>query len=258
MTQTLSLGPLQINLYSALIGLGVLLPVVWQLLHSGDERVLADVMIIGLLALVAGRIGYVAVHWTYFENHREQIVSLASSGYSEHLALLLAWGLESGMLRVFRPTAYVLRLSPYTFLAIITCVGIGASIGCISSGCAFGREVFWQNGIYRLGWLIRADWPDAFGVHNPRWPTQAIMAMWLAFCYGSALFWQRRGQLALGQTLAVWVLLFSMGDSVIQLLRADESLLIRNIRIEQYFNLILFILSIYTLFHRYRPTSQHT
>ena len=251
MTQTLSLGPLQISLYSALIGLGVLLPVAWQLLHSGDERVLTDVLIIGLLALVAGRIGYVAVHWAYFDDHRAQIVSLASPGYSEHLALLLAWSVGC-------KTLQAPRLTPHAFLAIATLVGIGASIGCIPSGCAFGREVFWQDGTYRLGWLIRADWPDAFGVNNPRWPTQAIMAMWLAFCYGSALLWQRRGRLAPGQMLVVWVLLFSIGDSVIQLLRADESLLIRNIKIEQYFNLILFILSIYTLSYRYRPTHQHT
>ena len=245
MPQILSLGLLQINLYSALIGAGVLLPLAWQLLRTHDERVLTEVLIVGLLALAAGRVGYVAIHWSYFDEHREQIMSLASPGYSEHLALLVAWGAGRGAWSVLRPT-------PHVLLAIVTFVGIGASIGCIPNGCAFGREVFWQNGVNSLGWLIRADWPDAFGVNNPRWPTQSLMAAWLVFCFGSALFWQRRGRLAAKQMLTVWVLLFSIGDSVIQLLRADESLFIRNIRIEQYFDLILFILSLYILFHRYR------
>lgn len=247
-------------MYTLLIGLGAALPLAWQVWRTHDERVVTYALVAGSSAVFAGRIGYVAIHWGYFNAHREQIVSLASPGYSEHLALLAVWGV--GLLaqspHALRAAS---RAASYALLAITvaTFIGIGASLGCISQGCAFGKEVFWQDGVKTLGWLLRADWPDAFGVRNPRWPTQALMAGWLLFCWLIVLLLQRRyASITDARLPMVWLLLFAIGDSANQLLRADETLFIRNIRIEQYFDVILFILSLYRLIHSYPPTTPQT
>ena len=243
------------DVYTALIGLGAALPLMWQLWHTHDERVLTYAFVIGLAALLAGRAGYVAIHWGYFGEHREQVFSLSNPGFSEHLVLLGAWSVGRIAWSVKRVTA-----TPFNLLLIAsaTWVGIGASIGCITAGCAFGREVFWQNGAQSVGWLLRVDWPDSLGISNPRWPTQLFMAIWLLISWVILIASYRWRGLSPAQLLTIWLMLFAIGDSAIQLLRADETLLFRNIRIEQYFDVILFILSLYRLIHRNTPTTPQT
>ena len=240
-------------MYTLLIGLGAALPLAWQVWRTRDERILTAALVVGIATLVAGRLGYIAMHWNFFSANREQIVSLMSPGYSEHLALLAGWGAACLASRVLQLKAHALLL-----VSAATLIGIGASVGCIAPGCAYGREVFWQDGTQALGWLLRVDWPDAFGVRNPRWPTQLLMVIWL--CVDWVLVWvlHHRQGLKTAPLVWIWLLAFALGDSAIQLLRADETLFMRNIRIEQYFDVILFILSLYRLIHSYPPNRPQT
>lgn len=124
-----------------------------------------------LAALVFGRVGFVLQHLDYFSQHPNDAISFTrATGLSASWALLAAY--LSGWV--------YLKGQPHMqfwLVRVMTCIGIGASIGCINSGCGYGSEV-WPDS-HPLLWLISADLPDAYGVSNPRLPTQLMLAIWL-------------------------------------------------------------------------------
>jgi prolipoprotein diacylglyceryltransferase len=245
--------------YTFLIGLAALVSVAWAWFNTRDARIFSVALITAVFALAFGRAGYVLLNWDYFSEHTIEIVSL--TGLLEHGALV---GGALGAACAMRLYPNALRPSHIASAAIV--IGIAASIGCIPSGCAYGREVFWQDGANSPGWLLRVDWPDAYGVNNPRWPTQALLAGWLFA--GTAILvvvtrWQggkvtdgasnrsvtlsplhpssfdyRSG--GSGQAL---VILFALGDFFIQFLRADPAITLGGLRIYQWFDLALGMLA---------------
>lgn len=252
----ISLGPLEVNLYTALIGLAVLATLGWRYWRKGQSG--WQVVALGVLGVLFGRIGYIALHGDYFADHRGDLTALiAQPGYAEHAAWLAVW-LMALLWR--RLPAQFGRLDMLLLVVMASAIGVGASLGCIPNGCAYGREVFWQDGTRALGWLLRVDWPDAYSNANPRWPTQLFMAGWLCLCAAACFACQRRMKLAPASTafLHFWTVMFALGDLIIQLFRGDDSLYIRNFRIQQYFDVILFILSLYGLIHSYPHDHPHT
>jgi len=250
------LGPIEVNLYTALIGLAVLLILGWHDWRKGQSG--WQIIALGLLGILAGRIGYVALHWDYFADHRSDITALMNQpGYAEHTAWLAVWLMALLWQRL--PTRFG-RLDTLLIVVMASTIGMGASLGCIPNGCAYGREVFWQDGIRSLGWLLRVDWPDAFSIANPRWPTQLLMPGWLLICAVACFVCQRRSKDSSPSNLLLhlWTVMFAAGDFIIQLYRGDDALYIRNFRIQQYFDVILFILSLYMLIHSYPHDRPHT
>jgi prolipoprotein diacylglyceryltransferase len=116
---------------------------------------------------------------------------------------------------------------------LFTLAGIGASVGCIPAGCAYGREVYWTDGWL---WSLRADWPDATLINNPRLPTQLCMALWLGVCL--CIVWlarTRHWRIAQGGWMLLsWVTLFALGDFIIQFARADAMPMLGPLRISQW------------------------
>jgi hypothetical protein len=123
-------------------------------------------------------------------------------------------------------------------------ISIAAALGCIPNGCGFGREVFWQtDGAGSLAWLLRADWPDATLTRNPRWPTQALLAGWLAL--GPVLLWiLTRRPVLLRVVMPAALLWFAACDFMAQSTRGDMALMLTNLRVFQWFDVILALLSI--------------
>ncbi|MCS6846253.1 MAG: prolipoprotein diacylglyceryl transferase [Anaerolineae bacterium] len=257
--QFISFGPLTLNLYTVLIALAVLAPLAWAWLQARDGRIFTVALVAACFALAFGRAGYVALNWDYFREHTNEILSLA--GLSEHGAIaggVIAYCVLRLASRVSRPASQSLnsQFSIFNFQFIL--VGIAASIGCIPNGCAYGREVFWQtDGEHSLAWLLHADWPDAYSISNPRWPTQMFMAGWLAVA-GASWAVLTRGQgdretrrqgdretrynycypVPLSPLLLV-TLSFAVGDFLIQFLRGDPAPVLAGLRIYQWFDLAL-------------------
>ncbi len=197
---------------------------------------LTALLILAVAAVTAGRAGYVLLNVDYFRDHMNEIVTLASPGYWGHAAIaggLVAWW-SIGRLRR--------RIAPAPLIILASLIGIGASVGCIPSGCAYGREVFWTDGWL---WHLRADWPDMYSINNPRLPVQAGMAVWLAICAGSALavLWaaHRRHLQSSIRGIALWLTLFAIGDFSLQFLRADPMPSFGPLRIAQWADMALFI-----------------
>ena len=168
--------------------------------HRRDQvawaRLLDLHLVLAAVAVLAGRIGYVAANSAYFAAHVSEIVDFAGVP-GLHAQSALAGAAVGGLLmRQLRAAAFAICL-----------VGVAASLGCIPQGCGAGCEVFWTDGM--LPWLLRVDWPDATLMRNPRLPTQIFTAIWLAACA------------ALAMRRPVWALaVAALGDRLISLLRA--------------------------------------
>jgi prolipoprotein diacylglyceryltransferase len=228
--QHISVGLFTLNLYTALVGLGALAALAWCLWRTRNWDLLNYAIIVGVGALAAGRVGYVALHWGYYAEHGDEILSLASPspGFQEHFALLGAWLACKGLSKKAKSLA--LGLLPFAFCLFTSCIGIAASIGCIPNGCAYGKEVFWVDG---AAWLLRVDWPDAYTINNPRLPTQLFMAAWQA---GILLISKKvagRSQ----KFLPLYFLLFAAGDFAFQFLRGDAGPLWFGLRAAQWLDL---------------------
>jgi prolipoprotein diacylglyceryltransferase len=153
-------------------------------------------LVLAAVAVVAGRIGYVAANSTYFAAHVSEMIDFTRTPGLHAQAALAGAAVVGLLMRRMRAAALT-----------ICFVGIAASLGCIPQGCGAGREVFWIDGT--LPWLLRVDWPDATLMRNPRLPTQIFTVIWLAACAALAL---RRPACALAVA--------ALGDRLVGLLRA--------------------------------------
>lgn len=257
--QFISLSPLTLNLYTVLIGLAAFVSLAWAWVEMRDARIFTIALIVAIFTLTFGRAIYVALNWDYFREHTNEIISLA--GLSEHGAIMGGlfvfvaarggeWGVGGGESVTYSrlPTPRSL-LPTFHFLLLFTSVAIAASLGCIPNGCAYGREVFWQtDGEHSLAWLLRADWPDAYSIRNPRWPTQALLAIWLAIVGLGLTVWAQRRPASdrkarqPGSVLpapACLILAFAIGDFLIQFLRGDPAAMWGGLRIYQWLDLAL-------------------
>lgn len=201
--------------YADWVALGALTGVVALLAQRArtvDDaaRLLTACVTVGAFALVLGRAGHALLNLDYFREHAGELISVRSSGFAATPAL---FGGFIGWLVTGR------RIPAGDAILTATLIGVGACLGCAQSGCGYGREVFWQDG--GLGWLLRADLPDAYTLSNPRLPTQALTAAWLI---ASALtVWAVALRRAPGATWALpaYIVMVCLGDAVIEGWRAD-------------------------------------
>ncbi len=238
MSTQIIFGPLSLSSYTFWIGLCALPGIAWCLWHGGaswrDRLHIVDaLLLIGVCALAAGRAGYIALNATYFAERPAEVTLAPAAGISEHAAI-------AGMLVGWRLSSRMKRPHPVSLAALASLVGIGASIGCISNACAYGREVFWTDGIL---WHLRADWPDAYSMSNPRLPTQILMAAWLVVCVAIPIVASLRTKGA-AHPLLIWTLFFSAGDFVLQFGRADATMMFFGLRVQQGLDMGLFVLAI--------------
>ena len=239
--QVISLGPLTLNAYTFLItgaALGSLGVGWWQ---SRDARLPPAALIIASFALLFARAGYVILNWAYFREHVAEIATRDGlTGLSEHAAIL---GVVCGLTCVRNVSSVAFKPS-FVLLACVF-IAVAASLGCIPNGCAYGREVFWQtDGPASLAWRVRADWPDAYGLNNPRWPVQGLLAAWLVLAGIGVWLWVRTNRPSKSPWLALVLMLmsFAAGDFVLQYLRGDPALMFASLRVYQWLDLGLIAL----------------
>lgn len=169
----------------------------------------------GLAALAVGVLGarltHVLANWEYFSERGWTGILLPKAGLSWHGGLLA--GLAGLALWAWRTRqqdestmsalhAMLAALAPALLLGIA-----GGWLGCLLGGCAYGRALPPPQRFYTV------DWPDLYGVHAFRLPSQLFGLLLVAALLATLRLWQRRPGLML--------VAYGMGDFLIACTRGD-------------------------------------
>lgn len=214
--------------FSLILGLGATLGLLWIAWRApakaGLPRLDAGLLVL-LGGLLGGRAGFVADHWSYYQAHLLEILSVHRGGFS--WAGALAGGLVALLLvaALTRTSLGVLADAMLPLLATLTVTGW---LGCWLDGCAYGpRTDQW--------WGLPAV--NEWGRMSSRWPTQLLGAVltlilfWLLDWGYSRLAAQDRsprpGTFALLGLLGLALLMFALSY-----LRVDPASLWYGFRLE--------------------------
>lgn len=207
MPTTLTLGPLTLETFSALIaaavifGLAVVTGAASQRGHSlrrGFDAGLGGV--IG--GVIGARLLHVLLWWPYFQDNRGEAFNLAAGGLSWHGAL---YGGLIGLWLAAQWRGVALR-PLLDALALAWPLGVMAGWGaCWAAACGWGAEV-WTLADYPA-WAV-SEAPDGFGISAPRYNTQffgVILGVGLLLVM-ALLVWRGRGR-----GLRLWIALILTG-----------------------------------------------
>lgn len=220
-------GPFFLTSYFVVLSLGTIIALAVTTYHARRLELagwIDGVLLGGAVALVAGRLGYVAMNQAYFRENPGQAWNLWQGGLTYQAALL------TGLL------AYILWLrltqrpiGPYLDLiapglAILCAAGWAA---CWFEGCAYGRET--------IPGLFAADLPDNFGVMAVRYQTQAAGFMLSALVAGPAAWFLSKRPLskpASGRLFWLTLVALTVVHAFVGLFRGDPGPLLFGIRVD--------------------------
>lgn len=225
----IQLGPLTVRWYGLAIAAGVMAGVWlarrrWQAVGGDGD----DVYAIALWAVPAGLIGarlwHVVTDNQLFRDDPLRAMEIWRGGLGIPGGILLGVATGTWVARKRR-----MRL-PLALDAIIPAVPLAQAIGRI--GNWFNQEIF--GGPTSLPWALRIDpqhRPAEFASFSTFHPTFAYEAMWnLALC-GLLLLLDRRGVLARGRLIGVYLLGYGLGRLWIEALRSDRANTILGLRV---------------------------
>lgn len=219
--------------YRSILAAGLVLGAVLVILRGRRWGLQPTGVLDGVLAaagggLLLGRAAYAGANWVYFRNHLTEALQAWRGGLSAPGMLI---GAVSGVvilcrLRRVDPRPMLDGLAPGAAL-----VALSAWLGCLVSGCAWGREVWPDQGLL---WSLRAELPDLYGLQDPRVAVQGLGIGWNTVLLGILLLLGRRGR-----PFPLWLLLHAAGDFGLGFLRGDVTPLVGNMSSGQIADLAL-------------------
>ncbi|CAG0970623.1 Phosphatidylglycerol--prolipoprotein diacylglyceryl transferase [Anaerolineae bacterium] len=237
-------GNWSISVYAACLSLGLFLALMVVGLEARACHIRSAVWLDAALAaltlgVVAARLGYAALNWTYFQQHPLEILEVWEGGLSWHAGLIGgsigAW-LIAHRLSDRRP----IELLDTFALALPIGLAFGW-LGSYFSAAAYGRELYPGDAFF---WLA-VDQPDLYGLVNPRWPTQLMGAAWSGLLAVGLLLTRRysarRHDWPAGTRFWLCLAVYSLGAFAIGFTRADDVPLLGGWRVDQLFDAVLVI-----------------
>lgn len=236
---SVTIGPLTLRTFTLFLGLalaGSVALVGYQLSQRASLGAVFDAFLGALIgAAVGGRLAHVALNWTYFSRHTDEIIRLSSGGMSWHGAL--AGGLV-GLALVARWRRLPWRPLLGALAPVLPLVALGVWYGCWAASCGYGAEV--DTLARHPSWAVR-EAPDVYGIIAPRYDTQRFgMALSLA-CLLLAAAPVATKALA-GARFWIVLLLFSTGMFAIGFFRGDAAPVIAGLRADQWLDLAVIAL----------------
>jgi phosphatidylglycerol:prolipoprotein diacylglycerol transferase len=219
------LGPINVQSYTALLAFSIVLGL-WILYLRARRRIVKwelwlDGALVALIVGVLGaRLGYVIANWAYYQDHVGQIAKFWLGG--------LEW--RGALIAATLGTLVYCRLRKLDFwslvdeLALIApLIGIFGWLGCLLTGCAYGKVVNKPH-------FLEADLPDLFGVWALRYNVQLLAAGWslLVACF---LWWLQRKKPPAGSLFGALLMIYGSGMAFTDTLRGDGTPLLRGIRL---------------------------
>ena len=181
--------------------------------HLRSAFVLDAILAAIVAGVIAARAGYVIINWVYYQDHAAEMVRLWQGGLNWQAGLI---GGSIGAWLVARRHS-----SPLTMLDVLA-IGLPLGLACgwigsYFSATAYGAELFPGDRVF----ILARDLPDAYGLSNPRWPTQLIGATWSLLLFLTMWLTRKRG-LAPGTRYWSIVAVYSLGALLIGFTRGDE------------------------------------
>jgi phosphatidylglycerol:prolipoprotein diacylglycerol transferase len=220
--------------FAMIVGVGAVLGLAWAAWRAPARQ--AGLYVDGGLwvlfgSLLASRLAFVVVNWSYFQTHFDEALQVWLGGLSWPGAL--AGGLFSlVMFALFNHASLGELADGLTYLLLPLVVA--SWMGCWQLGCAYGRAV-------QAWWSLPTV--DEWGVWALRWPVQLFGAL-LAVAAFFLLEWGRPRLKRSGQAGSLALLSFAVLMAGLSLLRADPLQSWRVLRLDTWAALFFIILSI--------------
>jgi phosphatidylglycerol:prolipoprotein diacylglycerol transferase len=209
------IGPVAVHSYGTLLMVGFIAGILLARREARRLRLPETVALdLGVWLLVAGVVGaramYVALNWGDFAARPAEIPCIwREGGLSFHGGLL--GGVIAGLLFAWRSGLPFLSLADMAAPGLALGYGI-ARFGCLLNGCCYGAPT-------DLWWGIRFPlYPDSQIATEPSHPTQVYSALG-SFCILAVLLWARTRRPVRGQLFLLYLMLYSVLRSGVEVLR---------------------------------------
>lgn len=236
------LGPFSSLTFTLIIALAVFASVGISLHRAGERRsALADVYLLALgLGVIGARAGHVILNWEHFAFNTAEIARVNTGGLDWHGAVIGALiGLAIGAR--WRKLNYSGLLASLSLA--LPLIALAGWWGCLASNCGYGAEV--DTLANYPAWMV-SEAPDVYGIPAPRYNTQffglllgvAALLMTVIMIWHGWLIYRR-----------FWLVLtfLSVGLFAIGFLRGDYSVILLNLRADQWLDLSLVLFSLFML-----------
>jgi phosphatidylglycerol:prolipoprotein diacylglycerol transferase len=239
------IGPLRLQTFALVLALAVMASIGLGL--RGDPARRGPVMDSCLGALVLGVIGarmaHILLNWDYFRFNSGEMLNLPAGGLDWHgglLGALLGLGLVARW-RNLEIGRLLDRLAP-----ALPLIALAGWWGCRAANCAYGLEV---DTLANYPPLLVAELRDVYGIPAPRYNTQGFGLLLGLCCLGLALLLRRRDWQP-GKRFWLLLALLSLGMFAIGFARGDVSVLAAGLRVDQWLDLLVLVLSVVMVMRR--------
>ncbi|WP_282154600.1 prolipoprotein diacylglyceryl transferase [Cytobacillus gottheilii] len=234
------IGPLTVNWYGLIIGIGIALALVIAMRESDrrglDKEIFADLMLWAIpIAIISARIYYVIFQWDYYSQNPGDIIKIWNGGIAIHGALIGAV-----------ITAYIFtRIKKVSFWKIADIAApsiiLGQAIGRWGNFMnqeAHGEEVtrqFLEN-LYLPDFIVNQMYINGTYYH----PTFLYESLW-NFAGFILLILLRRVNLRRGELFLTYVIWYSIGRFFIEGMRTDSLMVTDFLRAAQLLSVALVV-----------------
>lgn len=222
-------GPITVHTYGAMIALGVLAAILITR-HLApkigvDSERITDMAIFAVLGgLVGSYVNYIISYdWGYFASDPISILRFWEGG------LVFLGGLIGGtvfaIIYILRHRMPLWEVADITAIAVPLAYGFGR-IGCFFAGCCYGE-------------VCELPWAVTFPGHLvARHPTQ-LYSMLLGFGLAAFAFWFRKRRRFAGQSFLLYIILYGIGRSLIEMLRINPTVFGLPLSVAQFTGLMM-------------------
>lgn len=227
-----SIGPFTVHGYGLMIAIGVLAAILVAEKRAPKFHLESEhIMNIAIWGVVAGVIGSKVLYWIVeFPSILEDPSILLDIGHGFVVYGAILGGILGGWLYCHVKKVNFLRYFDLVMPSVALAQGFGR-IGCLLAGCCYGRETDSSFHIVFTESLIAPN-----GV--PLIPTQIISSV-ANFIHFGVLLWLAKRTKGDGQVAGFYLIFYSIGRSLIELLRNDPRGAVGGLSTSQFISLFI-------------------
>lgn len=245
----ISLGPIQVNWYGLIIGVGIALAL-WLAMREGDRRglpkdIFADLLLWAIpISIICARIYYVIFQWDHYKDSPGDIIKIWEGGIAIHGALIGAVATAYFFAKSRNVSFW--KLADIAAPSIILGQAIGRW-GNFMNQEAHGGEVTraFLESLYLPEFIVNQMYIQGTYYH----PTFLYESIW-NFIGFVLLMMLRRVNLRRGEIFLTYVIWYSVGRFFVEGMRTDSLMLTDNLRIAQTISVALIVFAIGLLLYR--------